>query len=184
MERVEERIKSAFFKLLKKKNLEDIDVSKLSDASGITRQAFYYHFKDLNDLIFSIYIDKEIKNSSLSSFSDILNDLLDFLYDDEKFNKEIINSSSSYILSDITYYFLFRSFSLYLSKFKILTEKNNSKDYRKILSRFLANSVNEEVLSLFIEKTNTRQSIFEEITSLINENLIEQIIKNLLSTYN
>ena len=181
MERVEDRIKNTFFKLLKKKNLDEIDVSSLSNASRITRQAFYYHFKDINDLIFSIYIDKEIKNTTLNSYNDVILDLLYFLFDDEKFNKEVASSNSSYILSDITYYFLFRSFSLYLNALKSLN--NDTKDYRKILARFLANATNEEVLSLFIEKNSTKDSIFKEITSLIDQNLIEHLIRNLFTNF-
>lgn len=44
-------IESSFKKLLKTKSLDKITISDITDDCGISRMTFYYHFKDIFDLI-------------------------------------------------------------------------------------------------------------------------------------
>lgn len=46
-----EQIVSAFLDLLMKKPLDKITVTDIVQASGVTRQTFYYHFQDISALI-------------------------------------------------------------------------------------------------------------------------------------
>lgn len=48
---------AALKKLLEHKTLDKITVSDLTDACGVNRQTFYYHFKDIYDLLEWIYKD-------------------------------------------------------------------------------------------------------------------------------
>ena len=45
-------ISIAFFKLLESKPYEKITVSDVTDTAGVNRMTFYYHFKDIEDLVF------------------------------------------------------------------------------------------------------------------------------------
>ena len=42
-------------KLLSKKELSKITISNITDECGVNRQTFYYHFKDIYDLLEWIY---------------------------------------------------------------------------------------------------------------------------------
>lgn len=46
-----EQIASAFLALLGKKPLDKLSVTDIVQASGVTRQTFYYHFQDISALI-------------------------------------------------------------------------------------------------------------------------------------
>jgi len=46
-----QRMSEAFFRLSKKKCIDKITVKDISDACGMSRQTFYYHFQDVLDLI-------------------------------------------------------------------------------------------------------------------------------------
>lgn len=48
---------AALKNLLEHKTLDKITVSDLTDACGVNRQTFYYHFKDIYDLLEWIYKD-------------------------------------------------------------------------------------------------------------------------------
>jgi AcrR family transcriptional regulator len=56
-----ELFKQALKELLNKKPLEKITVKMLAEKCGTTRQVFYYHFKDLYDLVNSIYSEEIAK---------------------------------------------------------------------------------------------------------------------------
>lgn len=46
-----EIIKETFIKLLEEKPLSEITVTKIAETCGINRNSFYYHYRDLPDLI-------------------------------------------------------------------------------------------------------------------------------------
>ena len=47
-------------KLLSKKELSKITISNITDECGVNRQTFYYHFKDIYDLLEWIYKNEVI----------------------------------------------------------------------------------------------------------------------------
>lgn len=49
--RTKEALAEALITLSQKKSLEKITIRELSDACGISRQSFYYHFEDILDLL-------------------------------------------------------------------------------------------------------------------------------------
>ena len=48
-------------KLLSKKELSKITISNITDDCGVNRQTFYYHFKDVYDLLEWIYLNEVIQ---------------------------------------------------------------------------------------------------------------------------
>lgn len=170
MYKTEKRIQNTFFKLLKTYEINQIDVTKICKASKITRQTFYYHFESVYDLIFAIYIDKNIESKNSSSIKDIVSDFVSFLYEDEKFNKDVVESNASSVLSEISFSFLFQTILKYLKKYDIDGEK------KRIVARFLARAIGEEILYLFSLITTKKEDIVEEINKLVNENMIKGLI--------
>ena len=49
---------SALTTLLEKKPLDKITIKELTDACGVTRNTFYYHFQDIYDLLSWIFVQK------------------------------------------------------------------------------------------------------------------------------
>lgn len=170
MYKTEKRIQNTFFKLLKTYEINQIDVTKICKASKITRQTFYYHFESVYDLIFAIYIDKNIESKNSSSIKDIVSDFVSFLYEDEKFNKDVVESNASSVLSEVSFSFLFQTILKYLKKYDIDGEK------KRIVARFLARAIGEEILYLFSLITTKKEDIVEEINKLVNENMIKGLI--------
>ena len=170
MYKTEKRIQNTFIKLSKTYEINQIDVTKICKASKITRQTFYYHFESVYDLIFAIYIDKKIESKNSSSIKDIVSDFVSFLYEDEKFNKDVVESNASSVLSEVSFSFLFQTILKYLKKYDIDGEK------KRIIARFLARAIGEEILYLFSLITTKKEDIVEEINKLVNENMIKGLI--------
>ena len=59
-------IATSFKKLMLTRNLDNITITEVSNETGINRQTFYYHFKDIYDLVEWIYKDEAL--NSISSF--------------------------------------------------------------------------------------------------------------------
>lgn len=79
------KIVNAYFELLKKKNVDKITIKDIVERCGLTRQSFYYHFRDIFDLI-EWAMDEAISTVSketlqAKSFREALEYLLRVLFD-------------------------------------------------------------------------------------------------------
>lgn len=171
MEKIEDKIQKKFIELLKTNEISDIDVSLICSSLSITRQSFYYHYKNIYDLVFSIYINKENKINT-SSLKEIITSLLNILEKDRWFNLKVLASDISDALKDYTYSYLLTSYSSYLVKYNLKSEEN------RLISRFLASSINEEIINEYSLNYDINL-INKNINKLINDELIRTLIKNI-----
>ncbi len=173
---LENRIQDTFIKLARKIPLEEIDVSKLCNVLKITRQTFYYHYKNIYDLILSIYINKRLVATNLASIKEIIKEFVFFLYKDEMFNKEVADSNAFQALKDFSFSYFFQSFSLFLNKY----ESIDSYTKRKI-AKYLSFSISDLILDLFIDSNYDETKIINECLLFINEKIIGNIVINFKS---
>lgn len=171
MEKIEKVIQNKFIELLNKGNIEEIDVNLLSKECNITRQAFYYHYKNIYDLIFSIYIDKKIKGD-VNYLIDIYLNSIRFLYEDDEFNKIILSSSYSDVVNDYLYSYYLTSLTKVLNKYSDETDKK----YR--LARLLSFGLIEELLSLYLKKYKANEIVLS-LTKLLSEKSLKYLIDNI-----
>ncbi len=66
------RIEEAFWKLLEEMSYSDITVLRISQESGANRNSFYYHYKDIDDLARSAFINNVDETASRALFSALL----------------------------------------------------------------------------------------------------------------
>ena len=75
-------------RLLLKKPLDKITITDITTDCGISRMAFYYHFKDKYDLINWIFYTEFVSNIHLEEYNDalqLLEDICDYLYQERDF---------------------------------------------------------------------------------------------------
>ena len=75
-------------RLLLKKPLDKITITDITTDCGISRMAFYYHFKDKYDLINWIFYTEFVSNIHLEEYKDalqLLEDICDYLYQERDF---------------------------------------------------------------------------------------------------
>lgn len=66
------KIEDAFWKLLEEMNYSDITVLRISQESGTNRNSFYYHYKDIDDLAGSAFMNNIDEKISKVLFSSLL----------------------------------------------------------------------------------------------------------------
>ncbi|MDU5978480.1 MAG: TetR/AcrR family transcriptional regulator, partial [Finegoldia magna] len=92
--------------LLNRLPLNKITVGKLAEECGINRNTIYYHFKDLNqiiDTIFEIRLQKVLDESEDMSWEDNFIEEMQFAIDNKTAIYHIYNSISRKTLSDYLY---------------------------------------------------------------------------------
>lgn len=169
---VEKSIKSTFLNLLKTNDIESIDVKLVCDTLGIKRQSFYYHYKNIYDVICALYADDELEVKDVDTFNSIMEGLIDYLYKNEEFNKDVLNSGAKDILEEYTFSYLYRSFNIYLEKYELRI------DSKKDISRFFSKAIAEQLLYYFAHGDYNKQEIFKKLTYLVNEKNLEFVVQN------
>ena len=88
----------AFVKLLNERPLNKITIKDIVEECGINRNTFYYHFRDVPDLIEAIvHEETELvisQNTSVESFEDCLEIAVQFILKNRRANLHIFNSTS------------------------------------------------------------------------------------------
>lgn len=88
---------------LSKKPLDKISVQELTDKCGLTRNTFYYHFRDIYDLLSHIFLDEmeylRVQYAEKLDWEDGLEYGLNYLYEHKSAIKNINESSSNELIS-------------------------------------------------------------------------------------
>ncbi len=66
-----DRIYEAYWKLLEDNMVKDITISMVSATAGCNRGTFYYHFKDMDELLYRI-IEKDLMGSEDESYAHLI----------------------------------------------------------------------------------------------------------------
>lgn len=176
MKNIEKGLKQAFIELLKTRRIDEIDVQLLSEQLKITRQSFYYHYKNVYDLVSSIVLDNQINVEEGESLKEIVSRILDKYYENEDFYKEILSSSAKDILEESTYSYFFRALNLYLKG-----EKKLNIDLRKDLASFISYGITKQMLLYFSYENYTKEDVYIKIHALLNEDTIKAIVEGYLN---
>lgn len=85
-------------KLLSKKELSKITISNITDDCGVNRQTFYYHFKDVYDLLEWIYLNEVIQSmdgkDTYNNWQEGFLSIFKYILENKEFVKNTYNSIS------------------------------------------------------------------------------------------
>ena len=91
--KTEKLIQEKFLKLLESKSIDEIDINMICKNLKIKRQTFYYHYKNIYDVILSFYFDDSIEYKSVK-YEDIVQETVNYLFKNEEFNREVSHSNA------------------------------------------------------------------------------------------
>ena len=140
--------------------VDKISVTNLCEHCGINRQTFYYHYRDIYDLVQSIFLEKsqEFINSG-TVWDDAAKELFEFIEKNRVYIKILMKSNLSSILKDFFYDIIY---------VKLMHAYRNSnsmsgidQEDARLISRFFASAFASE-LCYYIEheeKYNTDEMI-------------------------
>ena len=169
--KTEDNIQKEVIRLINEVSFNDVNVNLICKNLNITRQAFYYHYENIYDVIYAIYLSNPIKNKELNSINDILNEIIKYLDAHKKFHGLIYESASKEILLDIVTSYLNKFLLKYLNKFKFTDDK------KKSISRILSYGLSNEILLLYFS-LNDNDLVIKSIDSIFNDEVINKIKKD------
>jgi|GEM_PF-2096739 hypothetical protein len=167
----EKQIQDTFIKLLDRYEFDEIDVNTICSTLNIKRQTFYYHFKNIYDVIYSIYCYKKVSDFYDNNINSIVNAVFVFLYKDQLFNTTIAKSNANEVLKD------FLSNYVNFALVKILDRYNLKINDKKEIARFYSRAICEQCLYYFSLGEYSVQEGVEKISLLFNDDILKTVIR-------
>lgn len=137
--------------LLKHKPLAKVTVTEIIKISEVNRNTFYYHFDDIYDLLLW-FLNQEAINKvrdydPIYDINDAINFTLEYIDENRKFLKNIINSVGEHDLKR----FLSKDFQEIIGNYIRLAEKEMQVDIDEDYRNFLTTYITEAIAGILIE---------------------------------
>lgn len=140
--RIETKYREGLKHLMKKVPLDDINVVMLSSSVKSNRQTFYYHFRDIGDVLESIFLKEKIpSNSKPHDFDSLIKPLIAYINANRSFLLAVSNSYLSDKIEQFFYSYFYQKTLQYLKAYKneqVLT-------YLNYISRYIASIFSKEM---------------------------------------
>ena len=163
--RIETKYREGLKHLMKKVPLDDINVVMLSNSVKSNRQTFYYHFRDIGDVLESILLKEKISSSAKPhDFDSIIKPLIAYINANRSF---LLSISNSYFNDKIEQFFYSYFYSRTLQYLK--TYKNEQVlTYLNYISRYIASIFSKE-LAYWLNNNKEKQSqLIRRLTPIWN----------------
>jgi len=175
MVNTEQQIQKTLIRLMDRYEIEDIDVNMICKSLDIKRQTFYYHFKNIYDVIYSIYCYQKVGDLIESDLNSLVASIFTFLYKDQTFNITIAKSNANDVLRD------FLASYANMALIKMLDKYNLSIDNKRDISRFYSAAIAQQCLHYFSQEYSIKEGV-QKIALLFNEDILKQVIRKCQST--
>jgi probable dihydroxyacetone kinase regulator len=132
--KTEVKLEQTLKQMMASKPLEKISVTSLTTSCGINRQTFYYHFRDIYDLLSNLFQHEVIAGiDKKNSWEEALDPIFNYLISNDKFIINVNNSAGKDLLAE----FLNSQF------YQVLLRQLDQIDGKKVLTnaerQFIAN---------------------------------------------
>ncbi|MCH5172180.1 MAG: TetR/AcrR family transcriptional regulator C-terminal domain-containing protein [Erysipelotrichales bacterium] len=92
--KTEQELANALKELMSRESLDDITVKRLTDICNIKRQTFYYHFRDIYDLLTWIFLNEDLnKNNSVDKWQDAVRVIAKYTTKNKRFVQNTLSSA-------------------------------------------------------------------------------------------
>lgn len=138
--KTEEKLGKALKELMSTEPLDQITVKRLSEMCHINRQTFYYHFRDIYDLLTWIFLNETIKIKEKSgTYVDALDAFFEYIETNRHFVENVVSSASRDLFIE------FLGNSLYTRFIRALTildvENVLNTDTKKFVAKFYCTAI-------------------------------------------
>ena len=98
-------------KMMETMPLEEISVTALSKKCNVSRKTFYYHFRDVYDLLTLVFLDEKITtdNSFIKSNKDLIETIFAYYSKNEKFIDATLDSAGKDLFNEFVFNFCYQT---------------------------------------------------------------------------
>ena len=108
--KTETKYRKGLKELIEERPLNEINVVMLCDYVKSNRQTFYYHYRDISDVIENIFLQERITSGRKpTSFSMVTHNVINYINSNYHFLSEVAKSFASEKLSEFLYSFYYKS---------------------------------------------------------------------------
>lgn len=166
MKKIESVFQEGLVTLLKSKPLEEINVIMLCELVGSNRQTFYYHFRDISDVVDSTFLKVKIGyGKKLLDYESILKEMITYITQ----NSQYVTAINKSYAGDKLYSFMFSYF--YLKVGNLLKNHNIS---GADITRYISVLSSQELVFWISNKRKEKSSLLIKRLSAIWHYLVNQ----------
>lgn len=137
---------NALKELMSKESLDNITVKRLADMCDIKRQTFYYHFRDIYDLLTWIFLNENIKTRKpLNTWQDAVRVITKYVSKNKKFIQNTLSSAGrdlfEQFVSSYLYSFTLQYFAKIDAKLKVPSED------KRFFSTYYVSGISKAIIS-------------------------------------
>lgn len=166
--------------IMKEKELSKISISEVAEAAHLNRKTFYYHFKDIHNLLTWTLEDEAVglmkKVDLATSGKEVVNIMLDYLEKNYDFVDNIINSSAHLEVREFLYISMRDSL---LKTIEELCEKKHielEEAYKAFVAGFCTEAFNGMILHWLKNKNRISREKLQDYLDRIFKVSIENLL--------
>lgn len=173
-------IASSLKKLLAEKTLDKITVIDITNDCEVNRQTFYYHFKDIYDLVEWIYTSEASRalgnKKTYDTWQQGFNEIFKYVYENNNF---VINTYHSLNREHLENFLYNETYTLLIG---VIEEKASGIPVREDDKAFIANFYKYAFVGLMLEwiskgMRENPSSIIEKVNTLIHGDIVKALEK-------
>jgi len=160
---------AAFLSLIEREDFDKITVTDLVEICDISRQTFYYHFEDIDEMLqwaFDVETEKICTAHETENWTDYSEDYIIFFTKYDTLMRKALNSNAFILI----YNLILKSFSDCLSSY-FLTKKGEdfaSSKSAEFLTEFLSGAFTSMIVKEFQKPTSNYREVFSALSTALN----------------
>ena len=159
--------------------LEEVSVAALARRCKVNRQTFYYHFRDIYDLLALVFLNEEITGADeTKSSEELVAKIYNYYVQNKNFIDNTINSAGKELFEEFVYNVCYRAFMRFLNN--IFESKKITPNDKKNIVRFRAFAYSSCIVYYFATHKNITLNNLLACFSFQNDENMRQEIKDLL----
>lgn len=157
--KIEQKFQDGLRVLLKQKPLEEINVIMLCEHIKSNRQTFYYHFRDISDVVDATFLKAKVGYSKkLLDYEPILKEMISYISE----NYQYVSSINKSYASDKLYSFFFSYF--YVKVGALL--KNHGQKGNEIIRYISVLSAQELIFWISNKRSEKNASLIKRLNTI------------------
>lgn len=155
--------------LMSKESLDEISVKRLVETCGIRRQTFYYHFRDIYDLLTWIFLNEKLESKKVAeTWQDAVRIVMKYVIKNKKFIQNTLSSAGRDLFVQFIFSYLY---SFTLKYFTKADEKNFvANDDKRFYVTYFASGITHALLT-WIDKgmKETEEKVINNLQIVIGD---------------
>lgn len=175
--KTEQELANALKELMSKESLDSITVKRLTDICNIKRQTFYYHFRDIYDLLIWIFLNEDLsKNKEVDKWQDAVKVITKYVTKNKRFVQNTLSSAGKELFEQFISSYLY---TITLKIFAKYDTKNSipSDDKRLFVSYYVSGI--SSVIIIWIEKgmKENEEQLIKRLELVVGD-FVQGLIRN------